>query len=172
MTMRSQPTRSPRRRRAFAKTIGSVAALTVLALVSGVTVAVASDMLTVQMDRARVMHIARPASTVILGNPAIADATIQDRQTLILTGRSFGITNLIVLDQDGQPVAEELLTVTAPDDRLVTIYTGSTRQSFSCAPDCQPVMNLSDSTTVFTDVRGRFDSRNSFVQGAVNAGPN
>ena len=65
------------------------------------------------IDHAKVMHISRPAEVVIVGNPGIADATIQDQQTLIITGRSFGSTNLIVLDASGKAIAEETLSVVA-----------------------------------------------------------
>ena len=58
--------------------------------------AFAAEPLSVMIDHAKVMHISRPAEVVIVGNPGIADATIQDQQTLIVTGRSFGSTNLIV----------------------------------------------------------------------------
>ncbi len=60
-----------------------------------------ADPIEVVVDRAKVMRIARPADIVIIGNSAIADATIQDSQTLIITGHSFGTTNLIVLDRRG-----------------------------------------------------------------------
>ena len=50
------------------------------------------------VDRAKVLRVNRPADVVIIGNPAIADATVRDSQTLIITGHSFGSTNLIVLD--------------------------------------------------------------------------
>ncbi|MEZ5799399.1 MAG: pilus assembly protein N-terminal domain-containing protein [Nitratireductor sp.] len=56
---------------------------------------------TVIVDRAKVFRISRPAATVIIGNPSIADATVEDEKTLVLTGRSFGVTNLIVLDAMG-----------------------------------------------------------------------
>lgn len=135
-----------------------------LALASGI--AHASDPITIKMDRAKVMRVSRPAATVVVGNPSIADATIQDRQTLIITGRSFGTTNLIVLDEAGEPIADELLTVSAPDDGMVTVYAGADRRSFSCAPDCQPVMTLGDTSTAFSDARSQLEGRNSIVQGA------
>ena len=82
----------------------------------------AAEPIAVIVDRAKVMRISRPADIVIIGNPAIADATIQDNQTLIITGRSFGTTNLIVLDADGQAIADEIITVGAAErpgrDRL------------------------------------------------------
>ena len=95
------------------------------------TAAEAGEPISVMIDRAKVMRIARPADTVILGNPAIADATIQDNQTLIITGSSFGSTNLIVLDADGQPIADELLTVQAPNDSVVTVYRRADRETLS-----------------------------------------
>ena len=52
---------------------------------------------------ARILRISAPAATVIIGNPGVADVTIQDPQTLVLTGKSYGQTNLIVLDSAGQP---------------------------------------------------------------------
>src|SRR4029077_7554810 len=63
-----------------------------------------ADTIAVSVDRAKVMRISRPADVVIVGNPAIADATVQDNQTLIITGKSFGTTNLIVLDAMGQSI--------------------------------------------------------------------
>lgn len=131
----------------------------------------ADEPIAVKVDRAKVMRIARPAATVILGNPAIADATIQDRQTLIITGRSFGTTNLIVLDEAGQPIADDLVTVGAPDDQVVTIYSGADRRSFSCSPDCEPMMRLGDSADSFDGARKQLDGRNTLVQGAVGGQP-
>lgn len=140
-----------------------------LALFGAAAIAHASDPIGVKIDRAKVMRIARPAATVVVGNPAIADATIQDRQTLIITGRSFGTTNLIVLDQAGDPIADELITVSAPDDQMVTVYSGPDRMSFSCAPDCQPVLTLGDSTGTFQTNQTQLQGRNSIVQGASTA---
>ena len=55
--------------------------------------------ITVKANMARILRINTPAATVIIGNPGVADVTIQDPQTLVLTGKSYGTTNLIVLDQ-------------------------------------------------------------------------
>ncbi len=158
--------------------LAALALLVPLALVAAGGIASATDAtpvsatsstaIDIKMDRAKVMRVSRPAATVVVGNPAIADATIQDRQTLIITGRSFGTTNLIVLDEAGDPIADELLTVTAADDQMITIYAGSDRRSFSCAPDCQPVMKLGDTTAAFADVQKQLTGRNSVLQGATS----
>jgi Flp pilus assembly secretin CpaC len=91
----------------------------------------AAEVIEVIVERAKVFRIARPADVVIIGNPAIADATIQDSKTLIITGRSYGTTNLIVLDASGEAIADEVIAVGAQDDNVVTVYRRDSRESFS-----------------------------------------
>ena len=100
--------------------------------------------ITVNVNLARVLRINAPAATVIVGNPAVADVTIQDPQTLVLTGKSFGQTNLIVLDGAGNPVADTLIEVVQLQAGTVTVYEGSARTSLACAPVCQPTIMLGD----------------------------
>jgi Flp pilus assembly secretin CpaC len=112
----------------------------------------------VAVDRAKVMRVSRPADIVIVGNPAIADATVRDNQTLIITGRSFGSTNLIVLDAEGQAIAEEIVTVTQPDDGLVTVFRRASRQTYSCTPQCAPTLTIGDSDSVFNAVNSQIQA--------------
>ena len=100
--------------------------------------------ITVNVNMARVLRINAPAATVIVGNPAVADVTIQDPQTLVLTGKSYGQTNLIVLDSDGSPVADTLVEVVQLQAGVVTVYQGAARTSLACAPVCQPTIMLGD----------------------------
>lgn len=100
--------------------------------------------ITVNVNMARVLRISAPAATVIVGNPGIADVTIQDPQTLILTGRSYGQTNLIVLDNAGEPIADTLVEVAQMQAGVMTVYQGQNRTSLACAPNCQPVVMMGD----------------------------
>jgi Flp pilus assembly secretin CpaC len=102
--------------------------------------------ITVNVNMARVLRINAPAATVIVGNPGIADVTIQDPQTLVLTGKSFGQTNLIVLDGNGNPVADTLIDVVQLQAGTMTVYQGAARTSLACAPVCQPTIMLGDET--------------------------
>jgi Flp pilus assembly secretin CpaC len=118
----------------------------------------AEEPISVTIDHAKVMRISRPADVVIIGNPAIADATIQDNQTLIITGRSFGTTNLIVLDAAGQPIADQMLIVGAANSDVVTVYKRAARQTFSCTPDCSPTLTIGDNSAVFDAVNTQIES--------------
>ncbi|AVF03066.1 MAG: hypothetical protein Devi2KO_37040 [Devosia indica] len=118
----------------------------------------------VNVNMARILRISAPAATVIVGNPGIADVTIQDPQTLILTGKSYGQTNLIVLDSRGEPVADTLVEVVQMSAGIMTVYQGQSRTTLSCAPTCQPVVMMGDDT----GYSGRVLASSQLVQSAAN----
>lgn len=91
----------------------------------------------VVMNHARIVKLGRPADTIVIGNPAIADASVQDATTIVLTGKGFGVTNLVVLDADGEPLMDEEVTVTRSSAKSVRVYRRSTMQTLSCTPYCE-----------------------------------
>lgn len=114
-------------------------------LVPSIASAQDSAPISVNVNMARVLRINAPAATVIVGNPGVADVTIQDPQTLVLTGKSFGQTNLIVLDSVGNPIADTLIDVVQMQG-VLTVYQGAGRTSLSCAPVCHPTIMIGDDT--------------------------
>ena len=103
-----------------------------------------TDTVSVKVNMARILRINSPAATVIIGNPGIADVTIQDPTTLVLTGKSYGRTNLIILDSVGNPIADTKVDVVQELAGLVTVYQGNARTTLACEPTCQPVIMLGD----------------------------
>jgi hypothetical protein len=63
----------------------------------------------------------------------------------VLTGKSYGRTNLIILNAAGDPIADTMIQVTQETDRVVTMYVGDQRQSYNCQPICQAVIMMGDS---------------------------
>lgn len=115
---------------------------------------------TVVVDNAKVMRLPERTQTVIVGNPIIADVTLQKNGVLVLTGKSFGATNLIALDGAGAMLAETTIRVEASQASMVTVQRGAEeRNSYSCTPYCQPSVQLGDSTKYFGDVSGRAETR-------------
>jgi len=143
-------------------------ALIALALVLAPLPASAQDAggapINVNVNMARVLRISAPAATVIVGNPGIADVTIQDPTTLILTGKSYGQTNLIVLDGAGNPIADTMLEVVQMQAGTMTVYQGQSRTTLACAPTCQPVVMMGDDT----DFSGTALASAQLVQSAAN----
>ena len=122
----------------------SIAALALGLLMAAPAVAETTDPISVKVNMARILRISAPAATVIIGNPGVADITIQDPQTLVLTGRSYGSTNLIILDAAGNPVADTIISVVQGQSDLLTVYMGTSRNTLACEPICQPTIMLGD----------------------------
>jgi Flp pilus assembly secretin CpaC len=122
----------------------TTAALAFGLLMAGPALAEATDPISVQVNMARILRISAPAATVIIGNPGVADITIQDPQTLVLTGRSYGQTNLIILDAAGNPVADTVVSVVQGQTDFITVYMGNMRTTLACEPVCQPTIMLGD----------------------------
>ena len=125
------------------RTVIVIALAASVALPSAV-MAASTDPITVKANMARILRISAPAATVIIGNPGVADVTIQDPQTLVLTGKSYGETNLIVLDSAGNPVADTMVSVVQAPSDMVTVYAGTARNTLSCQPVCQQTVTLGD----------------------------
>src|SRR3954466_1665544 len=97
--------------------------LAIIAIAPLPAVADSNEPISVKVNMARILRISAPAATVIIGNPGVADVTIQDPQTLVLTGKSYGQTNLIVLDKSGNPVADTMVSVVqASSTDQITVY--------------------------------------------------
>jgi len=142
----------------------AAAAVVVTALVASALPAAALEPgVTVNVNMARILRINSPAATVIVGNPGIADVTIQDPQTLILTGKSYGQTNLIVLDNTGNAIADTVVEVVAQEADLMTVYEGNSRTTMVCSPQCQPAIMLGDDPSFTSSTI----SSSKLVQGAA-----
>lgn len=126
-------------RHAFSKSgmaLKSVAMLAGLIAMPAATLADTSS-IEVVMNQAKIVKLARPADTIVIGNPEIADAAVQDATTIVLTGKGFGVTNLVVLDIDGQPVVDEQVVVSRQTVDSVRIYRRANVQTLSCTPYCE-----------------------------------
>ncbi|CAN7551773.1 pilus assembly protein N-terminal domain-containing protein [Rhizobium sp. LjRoot258] len=95
------------------------------------------DVLRVYMDQARVLKLDRPVSKVIVGNAKVADATVADSKTIVLTGRSFGTTNLVLLDADGNAILDESILVSIDEANTVRVFRQTERSVLSCTPNCE-----------------------------------
>lgn len=130
------------------------------------------DSVIVTVDRAKVYRIAEPARTVIVGNPSIADVTIEDERTLVLTGRSFGVTNLIVLGKGGDPLVDIPVVVRGHEINTVRIYRRENRETMACAPICEPTLTIGDNNSNFQQSGEQIQLRNSLNDATASAGQN
>jgi hypothetical protein len=112
----------------------------------------------VQLDEARLVKMPEKATTIVIGNPLIADATVQPGGLMVLTGKGFGSTNIIALDRVGAVLLEKTVEVVGPRDTVV-VYRGIVRETYSCNPFCQPRIMLGDGQAFFENTIGQATSR-------------
>ena len=114
----------------------------------------------VSVDEARIMKMPERVATIVIGNPLIADATLQGGGVLVLTGKGFGSTNMLGLDRAGKIVMNTNIKVVGPASRdLVVVYRGVERESYSCAPECERRLTLGDSPAYFANILSQSGSR-------------
>ena len=88
-----------------------------------------------QPGHSDILQLSRPARTIIIGSPNIADATLNGDTTLVLTGQRVGLTNLIILDAAGAEITRAALRV-GPRETKVVIRHGTDVVPYSCKPAC------------------------------------
>jgi putative type II/III system pilus formation protein len=131
-----------------------------------------ADTVSISIDQARLVKIPDRVTTIVIGNPLIADATLQGGGLLVVTGKGYGATNLLALDRNGRVVMSKDVLVVGPGDQdLMVVYRGVARETWSCAPECQPRITLGDGKDFFGDTIGQAGARSGAAQSGGAAMP-
>jgi Flp pilus assembly secretin CpaC len=127
-----------------------------------------ADTVNIVLDQATILQLPEKVATLIIGNPSVADGSLQANGLLVVTGKGYGTTNLIALDARGNTLAEHILNVAGPNkDGRVTIYRGVDRETWSCAPNCERSMVLGDAPNYFETAVSQAGSRNGASAGGA-----
>jgi hypothetical protein len=127
--------------------------------------AAADDILILTLDEAKIMRLPERVATLIIGNPLIADASLQNAGMMVLTGKGYGATNLIALDRSGAVLLERTVQVEGPRERVV-VYRGVERETYSCAPLCERRIMPGDTGAFFGEALGQTVARAGVAQPA------
>jgi hypothetical protein len=138
-------------------------ALALAGLVAQPHIAAASpDLVEVSVDKARVARIPDKTQTLIIGQPGVADVTMLKNSGMgVITGKSFGETNLIALDAKGNLLGEWTIRVGA-DQADLLVQNGVNRESYICSPRCLPTIDLADAKTVAAERSAAVTAHSSF----------
>lgn len=145
------------------------------ALVSGLVIALAVCLASIQAraadlvvsyDQSQLLRLPRPVSSVIIGNPSIADVAIQGGNLLVVTGKTFGVTNIIALDDQRNIIQDQRIVVQRDEVRTVNLTRGGLRQSYSCTPNCSPTLTIGDDKDYFEMVSKHAATKTKFSDGS------
>jgi hypothetical protein len=138
------------------------------ALIAAAVPALADDLI-VKFDQSQILRLPRPAAEVIIGNPSIADVALQGGNLIVVTGKSFGITNIITLDAERNVIQDQRILVRRDENRVVNVYKSSARSSYNCAPQCNPQLVPGDDEKYFQGFRSTAEAKIGFSEKAADA---
>jgi hypothetical protein len=124
----------------------------------------AGETVKVNLDQARLLKVPDGTSTLVVGNPLIADVAVQSGGTLVVTGKGYGNTNLIALDRAGSVIMEHQVQVQGPLGPTVVVYRGVERETYSCTPNCERRITLGDTQNYFAATLGQSGILNAQAQ--------
>ena len=130
----------------------------------------AADTIVVNVDQAKLVKLPGRISTLVVGNPLIADVTLQNGGIVVVTGKGYGATNFIAMDRAGEILMDRIIQVEGPVDQVVTIYRGVERASYSCMPICQRRVTLGDGEAFFRAAADQAGALSSQASSAAAAG--
>jgi Flp pilus assembly secretin CpaC len=128
-----------------------------------------TGVIAVTLDQAKLARLPNGTSTLIVGNPMIADVTmLKTNNSMVITGKGFGQTNLIAIDAAGTMIEEDQIRV-LPAKTVLILQNGASRMSYACNPDCMPTVQLGDDDKTFTEAGTQISTRNGYASSGAGA---
>lgn len=127
--------------------------------------ALAREPFKVAIDQTVPLVLSQPAGSVALGNATVAEVTVNDSNTLLITGKSFGTTNLLVLDRHGETILSTPIVVASDNIGQLTIYRGVGANTYSCVEKCRPAPLAGDAPDFFGNTMGTVQAKAATASG-------
>lgn len=149
--------------------LGFIISIAVCALWPEANPASAGDLI-VRYDQSQLLRLPRLASEVIIGNPSIADVSLQGGNLLVVTGKTFGITNVIALDAERNVIQDQRVIVERDEHKVVNLYKGNSRYTYSCTPNCETNLTIGDDKAYFDIVSKHNSDKTKFSESQSEGG--
>jgi Pilus formation protein N terminal region len=121
----------------------------------------ANDLL-VRYDQAQLLRLPRPVADIIVGNPSVADVQVQGGNLLVVTGKTFGVTNVIALDAERNVIQDQRVVVQQDTSRIVNLTKGGLRESYTCSPTCESTFTIGDNPAYFETIAKHSSTKTKF----------
>jgi len=122
----------------------------------------------VKINQITLVKLKSNIADALIGNPAIADITIQNSKSFIITGKSYGNTNIILLNKKGETIFNKSISVDDQQENIVRLQRGNARVSYTCSPTCQPTPTLGDDPEHVKAVSGNIDNKIKGISQALS----
>ena len=107
---------------------------------------------TVESGKTKPLRLKTKAASIVIGNPNVADVAVHDEKLLFISGKTFGTTNLMIFDKDGNTIYTADVVVTTNTANLVTVNRAGENYTYDCAPNCRGSMSVGDSSEHYNEI--------------------
>lgn len=135
----------------------AIAALTI-------TAAAHAGQFTVESGKTKPLRLKSKAGSVVIGNPNIADVAVHNDKLIFVSGKTFGTTNLMIFDSNGNTIYSSDIVVTTNTANLVTINRGGENFTFDCAPNCRAGLSVGDADRHFNQTYNQIDRQSDLTE--------
>jgi Flp pilus assembly secretin CpaC len=97
----------------------------------------AAPTITVGLNQGLRIPISGTVANVVVTNPNIADVTVVDAHDVIVIGKGYGMSEVMVTDSNGHLLLDDVVNVALPWDDVLTVYRGNAPQRYFCTPRCE-----------------------------------
>lgn len=115
-----------------------IAALAPLLVVGASPVMAQTSPINLGVDGVQRVTLRGAAASVIVANPLIADVTVVDANTLFITGKGYGVTEVAAVDSIGRTLFQNRVIVTGGQSGSVRLWRGAEATEMACASSCSP----------------------------------
>lgn len=138
--------------RSFVRRITSVSLVAASLTALSAPLALAGE--TIGLNKTHLMRLNAPAGAIVVGNPKIADISVHSDTTILVFGRGYGTTDILVLDAHGNTLVHtDIDVIESPNPKAVRMMLPKQdNRSYFCNPFCEPAPRLGDAP----DFKGNF----------------
>ena len=120
--------------------------LTVFVAATAAATAARAESTVIHLNQSRRIVLRGTAANIIVGDPTVADVTVIDAHSVILQGKGYGSTDVLVMDRAGRTLLDDHVMVAAAEGGVVTLHRGVNAVEYSCSPRCQALAPPKDNS--------------------------
>ncbi len=125
----------------------------------------AAESITIESDKTQLISVSVRPGTVVVGNPSIADVSINGNQ-IFVHGHGYGNTNIVILDLKGTQIANFDITVKQSTSNAMSVFRGPDRFSYACDPICESNLQPGDRLDYFKSIVESQAAKNELATGS------
>lgn len=121
--------------------------------------AASAQQFTVETGKTKPLKLKQAASSIVVGNPNIADVAVHSDNMLFVSGKTFGTTNMMIFDANGDTIYSANIVVTTNTANMVSVNRAGANYTYDCAPACRPGLSIGDDQTHYSQIFSQMEQQ-------------